>query len=256
MKINVINNSVSNKPSTMNQSHNMHENTLIKTASLDNSMIKESPAVKISISLEGKQKYRESLGDKNQSESYESAVNQINQLLQQSPKIVKGDLSYRSEISEKMQSMGGGQTTVEKASNLLKAYASLYDEIMQGKNDDNEDYISGQVNALNDALKYHVNYLENTNRLAPVYASSLERYANNLSRWAKKLENSMAVDDMESKARSVALRLKNDIVPENLSKKIMTASKLFVEQYSMQKDGSIDNILEKIFPTAKNKESM
>lgn len=135
--------------------------------------------------------YRERLGDKNQSESYEGMVNQINQQLQQRPKIVKCDLSYISDISEKMQSVGGGRTTVEKASGLLKAYAILYDEIMQEKNGDNEDYISGQIKALDDALKYHADYLENMGRLAPEYASSLEKYANTLSRWAKKLKNSV-----------------------------------------------------------------
>lgn len=61
---------------------------------------------------------------------------------------------------------------------------------------------------------------------------------------------------MESRAKEAALRYKNDIIPEKLYKKIISASRLFVQQYSMQKDESIDNILEMIFPTSKNKVSM
>lgn len=248
MKINVTNNSVLNNLSTMNQSHDTHKNTLIKTAILDNIKIKQSPAVKISISSEGIQKYRDSLGDKIQSESYESVVNQTKQLIQNRPKMLRSSICYMSEMHGKIESMAGGKTTKEIASDLLKSYASMYDEIMQDKNDDNEEFISEQINELNEALKNEASFLETQAQLAPKYITFYERLADD---W-----ESMGNYEKASKARSGLLRLKNDIVPENLYEKTMTASKLFVEQYSMQKNGSIDNILEKIFPTSKNKNSM
>lgn len=248
MKINVTNNSVLNNLFLMNHLHDTHENTLIKTANSDNVKIKQSPAVKISISSDGKQKYRDSLGDKIQSESYESVVNQKKQLIQNRPKILRSNLCYMSEMRGKIESMAGGKTTEEKASALLKSYASMYDEIMQDKNDDNEAFISEQINELNEALKNEASFLENLGQSAPKYIAFYERLADD---W-----ESMGNYEKASKARSGLLRLKNDIVPENLYEKTMTASKLFVKQYSVQKNGSIDNILEKIFPTLKNKDSM
>lgn len=143
----------------------------------------------------------------------------------------------------------------EKASDLFHAYAELYDEIVRGyETGQREIYVedpdaesgyrkltmSEEIDALNAAYKG--------------YADALERFAGRRKEDAAVLEDIAAEcarlfgeqDARAVEAKNAALKLKNEVVPENISEQLVTASAIFSQQYAIQKDAVVENLLKSI----------
>ncbi len=91
----------------------------------------ESP-VQVTISEKGQDYYRKSIQELNgEAESYDAMIEDRNKLLEAD---LSTDLDYDFQLGgevNKYKQEGVHLSTKEKADNLLKAYANLYDEIVQ-----------------------------------------------------------------------------------------------------------------------------
>lgn len=198
-------------------------------------------AVKISISPEGMQSYRNSLIGK--SESYDNVLARKDELLSKKEPFIR---DYRSAFE--LQFVGGKKTTEEIASDLFQRYTEKYDEIVQGyqsgervsyaaDSESDTGYhqmtMSEELEALTDAYQVYVDNLEKQVQQIPENIKALESIQNTQSRLFG------ASDERALKTKDAISRLKNDVIPENMHEKMIAAAKKFVEQYPRQQDINI-----------------
>lgn len=211
--------------------------------------------VRISISEEGKKKYRDSL--KQSSEDFNDVVEHREKLLS---KKNMPETDYSFELGNKLAALEEKdeyKSTKDKAFDLLKAYADLYDEIVQGyENGTRERYtedqlsesgyrkltMSEEIDSLNSAYKKYANFLEIQAQQAPKIVEAYDKYMEKISKIGA------AKAELATKAQDVYSKIKEEGVLENISEKVVAASKIFVEQYAKQnlRSMSVENILENI----------
>lgn len=143
----------------------------------------------------------------------------------------------------------------DTASNLLKTYASLYDEIVKGYEDGTrETYIEDstaeagyrkltmdeELSELNKAYKKQVDW----------YVSRREQGIKFLEDRAKKLaeisRKSANAADKAKEAYDLLEKYRNDPVPEDFTNKMMEVAQAFVSKYNANKGIGIDNLLQGI----------
>ena len=188
--------------------------------------------VRLSISNEGKERYRNSIQQGGQ-ESYDAALQRREQLKNEKISLV----DYGYEISKRA---GAGESVLSaagKADGYVKAYAELYDEIVQGYEDGTREiYMAGEggprkltkeeeLDALDAAYKKTVDSfvtMEQTNQRArTIIGEDAEKIAK-ISRRETKAADFLK----EQKARGT------DKVPENLNEKMLSAVASFKEKYA------------------------
>ncbi len=188
--------------------------------------------VKLSISNEGKEYYRNSIQQGGQ-ESYDAVLQRREQLKNEKISLV----DYGYEISKRA---GAGESVLSaagKADGYVKAYAELYDEIVQGYEDGTREiYMAGEggprkltkeeeLDALDAAYKKTVDSfvtMEQTNQRAhTIIGEEAEKIAK-----ISKRETKAADFLKEQKARGT------DKVLENLNEKMLSAVALFKEKYA------------------------
>lgn len=150
-------------------------------------------------------------------------------------------------------SKAGNKLTIEeKASSLLKDYADIYDEIVQGyKSGRRERYVqdsasetgyrkvtmSEELDLLDKGYKAAADLIERLAQLEPEDVKGCEIIANAKAKiFGEQSEEAL-------KARDAVLRLKNTVIPENISEKMVAATKVFARQYAEQENSSLERIL-------------
>lgn len=200
--------------------------------------------VNLSITNEGKAHYRNSIQQYGQ-ESYDAMIQRREQL--KNKKISLIDYGY--EISRRAAQMNKDAadtgknvlSTADKADGYVKAYAQLYDEIVQGyENGTREIYVEGEngprkltreeeLNALDAAYRKTVDNfvtMEQTNQHA---REIISEEAEKISRISKRT-TTLATDFLkEQKSRGT------DKVPENLNERMLSAVASFKEKYALLK---------------------
>ncbi len=166
--------------------------------------------------------------------------------------------NYHFELGNRFTFIGGDQTMEEKASDLFRAYAEVYDEIVQG-------YESGQreiydPNASDGEGGYRKLTMEEEldalNAAYKGYADALEGFAGRIRRKedAAILEDIAATrarlfgeqDGRTMEAKEAVWRLKNEAVPENLSEQLVKVAAEFTQQYALQKNAAVEILLKSI----------
>lgn len=212
---------------------------------------KSDISVKVSISEEGINRYRDSLREEN--EGYDFILGQRNEL--QAEKMMT---DFGIELGNKFSSLrkeGTYQSTEELAADLLRAYADMYNEIVQGyESGTRETYVkdkmsesgyrkltmSEEIDFLNATYNKSVDFLETQAQLKPQIADALKKYIDTLSRIAAKSEKAAEV---AAKAQDEYLKLKEEIVPKNIKEKMVKATKAIDEQYMKLNTIDIESIL-------------
>ena len=200
--------------------------------------------VSLSITNEGKEHYRNSIQQGGQ-ESYDVVIQRREQL--KNKKISLVDYGY--ELSRRAAQMNKDAadtgknilSTADKADGYVKAYAQLYDEIMQGYEDGTREiYVEGEngprkltreeeLNALDAAYKKTVDTfvtMEKTNQHA---REIIGEEAEKISRISKRTTTLAADFLKEQKAWGM------NKVPENLSERMLSAVASFKEKYALLK---------------------
>lgn len=188
--------------------------------------------VRLSISNEGREHYRNSIRQGGQ-ESYDAVLQRREQLKNEKISLV----DYGYEISKRADSGESVLSTSGKADGYVKAYAELYDEIVQGyKDGTREIYVAGEdgphkltkeeeLDALDAAYRKTVDSfvaMEQTNQHArTIIGEEAEKIAK-----ISRRETSAADFLREQKARGT------DKVPENLNEKMLSAVASFKEKYA------------------------
>lgn len=239
------NNNILSKIQKSTIEHKVFVPPFTKSDNIDDSLAKETPAVTVSISPEGKESYRNSLLDKG--ETYESVLNRKNELRLEENQID----AFIFEFTP----LGGKKTVEDIASDLLKAYAKQYNVIVQGyktgervryvqdpeaENGRRQKTMSEELNSLNEYYKSAVETLEVQIKRYAEEVKIFEDYQNFSSKYLDKQD-----DEME-KVRKPISRSGNDVILENLSEKMMDAVKAFVEQYSQQETIDLESMLKNI----------
>ncbi len=201
----------------------------------------EQISVRVSISEEGMEKYQNKV-QKNSSK--------LDEIMEQRDELLSGKImpetDYSFELGNTFAALkedGRYLSTGEKAGNLLKAYANLYDDIVQGyESGTREQYVQDsamgngyrkltmaeELDSLNVAYKKYAEFLETQAKMTPQIAEAHEKYMNKLS----KIGADRA--EMAKNAADVYARGKEETVPENISEKMIEASKTFAKQYASQ----------------------
>lgn len=141
------------------------------------------------------------------------------------------------------------QSIEDKADSLLKVYAEIYDEIQKGHEaGTREIYVEDktsetgyrkltkeeEIAKLDEAYQVYVNQFERNNdrdiieKLA-AYVKKVSRLSSGRAGLAGK-----AGDELEKRKAEL------DKLPENFGKNLIAASKLFTEQYNLQKPGTVN----------------
>lgn len=196
--------------------------------------------VKVDISKEAMDKYRESIKERNQ-DTYDDVIARHEQLSKM--KQPQEDLNFAlgNRLSTFQSDKDHHYTIEDKSQDLLKTYATMYDEIVTGyENGSRERYV------FDDTTESGVRKLTKEEELAGLdsaykgYADLLESYAKQQAEVAPIFEKYKKQLDQIGSARAemaneMAKRLeetKSKKLPENISEKVVNASKLFVEQYT------------------------
>lgn len=203
-----------------------------KTTAKDAGRKMAEQPVRLSISNEGKEHYRNSIQQGGQ-ESYDAVLQRREQLKNEKISLV----DYGYEISKRA---GAGESTLStagKADGYVKAYAELYDEIVQGYEDGTREiYVAGEdgprkltkdeeLDALDAAYKKTVDSfvtMEQTNQRA---RTIIGEEAEKIAKISRK-ETRAAEFLKEQKARGT------DKIPENLNEKMLSAVASFKEKYA------------------------
>lgn len=214
-------------------------------------------SIKVNISREGLEQYRKSIQE-NSSESFDSMVARKAELI--SGKI-QPETHFGFELGNRIAAIKSEDTayrsTEQKASDLLKAYSSIYDEIVQGyESGTREKYVedanadggyrkltvSEELEKLNSAYKNYADGIEIQAKQAKEIAPIFEEYKKQLDKIGA------GRTKLASKAEEVYTNAKKEQLPENISEKILEASRIFAEQYRnpVMRAKGMDSILKGI----------
>lgn len=221
------------------------------TAELSKLFDAASPAVRLAISKEGLANYRNTLLNDAGEDSTVPGDKKEGLLSRE-------DMarSYHFALGNRFTFIGGDQTMEEKATDLFHAYAELYDEIVRG-------YESGQresydPNAPDGEGGYRkLTMEEELDALQAAYqdyADALEGFAVRREKDAVILENIAVTrarlfgeqDGRTMEAKEAVLKLKNEVVPENLSRQLGKAAAEFTQQYALQRNAAVESLLKSI----------
>ena len=190
--------------------------------------------VRLSISNEGKEHYRNSIQQGGQ-ESYDAVLQRREQLKNEKINLV----DYGYEISKRAANADTGKavlSTASKADGYVKAYAELYDEIMQGYEDGTREiYVAGEdgprkltkeeeLDALDAAYKKTVDSFVTMEQINQHARTIIGEEAEKIAKISRR-ETKAADFLKEQKARGT------DKVPENLNEKMLSAVASFKEKY-------------------------
>jgi hypothetical protein len=192
--------------------------------------------VKLSISDEGQEYYRNSI-QQNQQETYDDVVQRKEQL----KKVSFIDYGYEIQKKAAQQNEAADRSvlsTTDKANSYVKAYAELYDEIVQGyENGTREIYTTDEngthkltkdeeLSALDAAYKKTADdfvTMEKTNQHASEIISGEMEKISKLS--SRSTLASIYLEEQKTKG--------TDDIPENLNEKMYNAILSFKEKYAM-----------------------
>ena len=201
---------------------------------------KEESPVQVTISDEAKEYYRKRVQEVSvDSESYDTILDEKNKILEAN--LQASDIDYNFTFGEevgKYRKDGVNLTIEDKVNNLLKAYASLYNEMVQGyENGTREIHIEDEssekgyriltmdeeINELNLSYKKYADSLEEQLKQEPEIRNALEKYKNKLDKIdVKKVQNDYANLDLTER---------DEINPDKISDKLMDAASIFREKY-------------------------
>lgn len=231
-------------------------NTTLKMVKNASSQKEESCSVKVSISEEGKKSYQNSLQE-NEKTNYENMVDNRSSLISREN---KPETDFDFLLGNKLEEIEGNAdkyyTFDEKAANLLEAYASVYNEIVQGyESEIRENYVDDtsselgyrkltmeqEIDSLNDAYQKYVSNFEAQAQQVSKIDKAFDKYMKKLS----KLDVQRA--EMAVEAQEVYSKMNEEGFTENISDKMLNAKNKFVELYSQNISGiDINIILENI----------
>lgn len=238
MKIDTNFNLFTNNCDNIFASHKVFEERIIK---------QEETPVRVDISEQGRESCRKNLSQ--MSVSFESVAAQKDALLdeEKSPKIFTNySFLFGNKLNE-LKKDDEYQSIGSQADDLLRAYASLYDEIVQGHaNGTRACYVEEaaspdgsrkltmdeEISLLDETYKKYADYMESQAQQWSELAEIFNRYVSQMERIGVRSEQA-------SKAADGFARHLEEGIPEQISRKLVDASKAFVMQYTKQNIKSI-----------------
>lgn len=157
---------------------------------------------------------------------------------------LSSDLDYDFQLGgelRKYKQDGVYLSTREKADNLFRAYANLYDEIIQGyENGTREIHVEDknseksyriltkeeELDALDNSYKKYADVLEEQAKQEPEIQKTLEKYMKKLAEMGVEKPNIE-----QYYYDNICLEKKAETFPENISIKMLNAVSIFREQY-------------------------
>lgn len=245
--------------------HISGENRLAPNYELTNNkpkMIQNSPSpnadecpVKVTISEEGKNACKNSVVDTEKT-NYDTMLENRANLMEQKPEIHYVFL-LGNKLAEITEHDEGYHSIEEKGSALLEAYASAYDEIVQGYADgtrnvyvEDETAESGyrkmtmeeEISGLDAAYQKYVSGFETRIHQAVDASKAFDKYMEKLS----KIDIHRA--KMSTKAKKFFDKMNEEDIPVNISDSMLGAKQKFIEMYSQYdtKSLSLKSMLENI----------
>ncbi|MBR1599357.1 MAG: hypothetical protein IJ661_10685 [Lachnospiraceae bacterium] len=221
--------------------------------------MKHDTTAVVAISAEGKRNYLNN--GLNKSDSIESIMER-RKALQDGGEAF--DTDYAFVLGNKLASIKGEKaknateetdwyaSLEEESNDLLRAYAEIYDDIIKKhenalnekssvKDNDNKDMsVDEEIGLLNAECKAHADFLEIQAEMTPKIIAVMEEY---IKRLPKKYADT---SETVTNAKKFYLDSKDKAVPDKLSEKVISATQLFIKQYSNQRNTGIDNILKNI----------
>ncbi len=200
--------------------------------------IKTDQPIKVDISKEAMSKYRASVqakaGDSNRIlDRHEELSNQI-----------QSQIKLNFEMGSRLTTFTSGEneqhSAKEQSQDLLNVYASMYDEIVTGyENNSRERYteddsveggyrkltMAEELDELDDSYKKYSNFIESIEKQRNEIAPSFEEYTKQLEKIGS-LKRTAVVNRMADTFS------KREKLPDNVSGKLWDASRTFVQQYS------------------------
>lgn len=226
-----------------NSTHKMYrENTSQKA---------EESSVQVTISEEARKAYRNQIQSQN-NVTYEEMLKERERIIDIGNKnFYEADYGFAigNKLAEIKEGKEGYRTWAEKGSELLEAYASLYDEIIQGYEDGS---VSHYVMDENEENGYRRLSLEEElaalDKAYDGYASLYETQAKQSVDVKKALEDTITKLDAITRNRSERSQqmkesyenMSKEEIPENIAEKLSNARQSFWNLYSQNKGNNMD----------------
>lgn len=202
----------------------------------------EEQSVKISISDEGKEYYRKSI-PQNEQDIYDTILQQREQL----KKVRFIDYGYEIQKRAVQQNKDADNTErgvlsiTDKANSYVKAYAELYDEIVQGYENGTREMYAANENGIHRLTKD-----EELNALDTAYKKNVDNFVTmeKKNQHAREIinEEMNKISKITSRSTLAATYIEEqktrgeDEIPENLGRKMYDAIILFKEKYAIGTD--------------------
>lgn len=227
---------------------------LSDVSSVSNSEADVSP-IKVTISEEGKKAYKNNLQDMEKT-NYESMVANRSELLEQknTPEIHYGFM-LGNKLAELTENDKEYRSIEDRGTALLEAYASIYDEIVQGYADgtrevyvEDEELESGyrnmtmqeEINGLDVAYQKYVSGFEAIINQSVDASKAFDKYMAKLSKIG------VHRAEMATKAKEFFDKMREEEISENISDNMLGAKNKFIELYSQNDNRSLRNLLDNI----------
>ena len=174
----------------------------------------------------------------------------------------KQEADFEIELTDKLNTVKAGRVTddnkkafysvEDSADDLLKAYASLVDEIVKGHEDGTrKSYVKDkdglremtmqeELDALDKAFEKLTERSEKRLKNRDAEAAALEKYSNQLS------GINSSKEDIPDETKEWIEKVKKDPVPTDYKEKLISAAKMFTEQFKANRGLGIGAILEGI----------
>lgn len=233
MKIDGTGNNFFNYRTTNSSSNNTIETILNR---------KDDNPVQVTISESGKNHYRNSIQKGNEeSDTLTAMIPKSAKMLEAN---LSADLEYHFQLGNelaKYKKTGIYTSFEEESENLLKSYAALYDNIVQGYADgtreihvydaeSEEGYRvltqEEEINVLNDAFNDYANALKEKVNQEPMMMKATESIINMWATIGKK------PDLAKNLYEEFYLKRKAEVIPKNINNKLTAASVQFIKMYS------------------------
>lgn len=211
----------------------------------------EKSSVQVTISEEARQAYRNQIQSQN-NVTYEEMLKERGRLIDIGNKnFFEEDYGFAmgNKLAEIKECKEGYRTWEEKSSELLEAYASIYDKIVQGYEDGS---VSHYVMDENEENGYRRLSLEEElvalDRAYDGYASFYETQAKQSADVKKAFEDTIAKLDAIIHNRSEGLQqmketyenMSKEEIPENIAEKLSSARQSFLNLYSQNIGNNVD----------------
>lgn len=213
--------------------------------------------IKVTISEEGKKAYKNNLQDKEKT-NYESMVANRRELLEKknTPEVHYGFM-LGNKLAELTKNDKEYCSIEDRGATLLEAYASIYDEIVQGYADgtreiyvEDEESESGyrnmtiqeEINGLDVAYQKYAYRFETMVNQSVDASKAFDEY------WKKLSQIGVHRAEMATKAKEYYDKMREEEIPENISGNMIGAKNKFIELYSQNSNRNlgIRNLLDNI----------